>query len=247
MLRTFLVLVLVVAFGFLVSTDIGAGEIGVAIDDVAVDFDDMSPTIVDGRTLVPVRGVFEALGFDVEWLEWIAEHQDRDPTLVQAVVLTRGYDRIVIEIGFSYFYRSLGPSLYKAISLDVPAQIIEGRTLLPIRPVLESVGYYVDWDDVTRTVVVSSVPFETSEDYGIVAVLELATFISNMEFDFLVDVMAPLAGPHVPWGMSIELRTPEDVAWVLLRFGADDWNRLLSAMNEDDLAQAMELFEALQQ
>jgi hypothetical protein len=42
--------------------------------------------------------------------------------------------------------------------LDVPAQIIGGRTMLPIRAVLESVGFYVDWNEANRTVLVSSSP-----------------------------------------------------------------------------------------
>jgi len=41
-------------------------------------------------------------------------------------------------------------------SLEVSAQIIGGSTMLPIRAVLESVGYALDWDDATRTVVITS-------------------------------------------------------------------------------------------
>ena len=41
-------------------------------------------------------------------------------------------------------------------NLDVPAQIIGGRTMLPIAAVVRSVGYEVDWDAETRTVVITS-------------------------------------------------------------------------------------------
>ena len=44
-----------------------ADEISVTIEGVRVNFTDQQPAIIGGRTLVPLRGVFEALGFDVEW------------------------------------------------------------------------------------------------------------------------------------------------------------------------------------
>jgi beta-lactamase superfamily II metal-dependent hydrolase len=44
------------------------------------------------------------------------------------------------------------------IQLDVPATIIDGRTLVPARFVAESLGCNVDWDGISRTVIVSSAP-----------------------------------------------------------------------------------------
>ena len=43
-----------------------ADEINVTINGQVVVFPDQRPAIVDGRTLVPVAGVFQALGFDVQ-------------------------------------------------------------------------------------------------------------------------------------------------------------------------------------
>ena len=53
----------------LISASVYADGIGVTIDGAAVNFADQQPVIIDGRTLVPVRAVFEALGFQVEWSE----------------------------------------------------------------------------------------------------------------------------------------------------------------------------------
>ena len=102
-----------------------------------------APTIVDGRTLVPVRGVFEMLGFDVDW-----------DAAAQQVTLSRATDVVIITIGSAVFIAN-GTSH----TLDVPAQIIGGRTMLPIRAVLESVGYYVGWDGATATVMISDIIF----------------------------------------------------------------------------------------
>lgn len=102
---------------------------------------DQPPIIKDGRTLVPIRAVFEALNIDVEW------NGDE-----QKVILTKGNNQIVLTIG-SRFYTN---GIYE-FSLDVPPQIINGRTLLPIRAVAERFGCSVYWNDDTQTVVITSV------------------------------------------------------------------------------------------
>ena len=50
-----------------------------------IKFEDQQPVIVDGRTLVPVRGVFEFMGFDVDW----------NPTSRQATLMSEDYEVIL--------------------------------------------------------------------------------------------------------------------------------------------------------
>jgi len=88
-------------------------EISVTINGVAVIFEDQQPTIVDGRTLIPVRGVFEALGFEVDWDGYTA-----------TASLSRHDYAVFISIGSATFLTN-GTSH----ALDVPAQIINGRTI----------------------------------------------------------------------------------------------------------------------
>jgi hypothetical protein len=125
-----------------------AAEIGVTINGTAVNFGDQPPAVVDGRTLVPIRAVFEALNFTVNW------HAE-----TEHVVLSR--DDFVVSIGIgndSFLTNEISShdSVLTQHALDVPAQIINGRTMLPIRAVLESVGYNVDWNNDTRTVVITN-------------------------------------------------------------------------------------------
>jgi uncharacterized protein YkwD len=119
-----------------------ASEINVTVDGERIVFTDQTPALVGGRTLVPVRAVFEAIGFTVGWDE-----------ATQMISLTRGRDSVQLTIGRSTFVVNGEPR-----ALDVPAQIIGGRTMLPIRAVLESVGYYVGWDAQTQTVQILSEP-----------------------------------------------------------------------------------------
>lgn len=119
-----------------------ASDISVTVEGVPVAFGDQPPVIVDGRTLVPVRGVFETLGFNVNW----------DGETGQATLTSENYT-VVLTIGSAAFTTN-GVSH----TLEVPAQSIGGRTMLPIRAVLESVGYYLAWDGGARTVLISSAP-----------------------------------------------------------------------------------------
>ena len=113
--------------------------ISVTVNGQAVVFADQGPVIVDSRTLVPVAGVFQALGFSTEW----------NPD-TQQVTITRNADTVIVTVGSNTFATNFVPH-----NLDVPAQIIGGRTMLPIAPVLRSVGYEVNWNDVTRTVAIA--------------------------------------------------------------------------------------------
>ena len=117
-----------------------AETIGVNINGMAVVFADQTPVIVDGRTLVPVRGVFEELGFEVDW----------NPDTRTAILESADF-LVLIPIDSEVFTTN-----GEEFTLDVPAQIINGRTMLPIRAVVASVGYDVDWDSHTRTVLITS-------------------------------------------------------------------------------------------
>ncbi len=116
--------------------------IRVLVEGKHISFD-VEPKVVNGRTIVPLRAIFEALGADVNW-------NDRTKT----VIAKHGSDVITIKIGSKKAYLN-----YEVIDLDVPAVIYEGRTLVPVRFISESFGYGVQWDGSTRTVSINSKDF----------------------------------------------------------------------------------------
>ena len=139
--KKILVALLVLALTLVPMTGMAAqrDEITVTIDGVPVVFEGQGPTIIENRTLVPVRGVFEVLGFYPEW--------DSD---ARTATLTRHDYVVVLTIGSEVFTTNGVEH-----TLDVPAMLIGGRTLLPLRAVLTSVGYDdMDWVAATRTVVI---------------------------------------------------------------------------------------------
>ncbi len=93
-------------------------------------------TIVEGRTLVPLRAIFESLGANVIW--------DKEK---RTVIAAR--NGIVVELGIgSNILVKNGDS----IEIDVPALIMNDRTLVPARAVSEAFDIAVEWDSDFRTV-----------------------------------------------------------------------------------------------
>lgn len=129
-------------------------EIRVTLDGQEIVFD-VPPQIIDERTLVPMRAIFEALRADVEWngelQQIIADTQNKH------IEMFIGTD--VMNITKS------GNTFMDTVKLDVPPQIIGERTLVPVRAVSESLDCKVDWDSVNRTVIITSpVPEKPKED-----------------------------------------------------------------------------------
>jgi len=113
--------------------------IGVLLDGAPVEFD-VLPQVTDGRTLVPLRAIFEALGAEVSWN---AE--------TQTVTGTKGGTTVVLPIG------STSPTVNgQVVNIDVPGTVVNGRTLVPLRFVAESFGVHVNWDAEARQVTITS-------------------------------------------------------------------------------------------
>jgi len=115
-----------------------AQEIKVLVNGAALAFD-QPPIIENGRTLVPLRAIFEALGATVEWEQ-----------STQTVTAVKDDITITLKIGDAFLTKN-----GERIALDVPAKIVGGRTLVPARAVAESFGADVQWDQATRTVTIT--------------------------------------------------------------------------------------------
>lgn len=114
----------------------------VVLDGQTLQFPTQDPVIIDGRTLVPMRTIFEALGADVEWI---------DENGIQTINATTEDTAINMTIGSNKFYVN-----GEEKELDVPAQLINDKTLVPIRAISESLGCYVGWDQDAKTVIIQS-------------------------------------------------------------------------------------------
>lgn len=99
---------------------------------------DSNPYIEDSRTLVPIRFIAEALGYNVDW-----------ENATRTVVIDDGVNVITMQI------ESKAASFNgRPIQLNKEPAIRDGRTFIPVRDVAETLGKYVDWDDQNYTVVI---------------------------------------------------------------------------------------------
>lgn len=116
-------------------------SIRVTVDGRLLSFD-VPPQIVDGRTLVPLRAIFEALGASITW-----------DGATQTVTAVRGDRTVILQVGAPTATVNGQP-----VTLAVPAQIIGGRTMVPLRFVAEALGAGVEWEGETRTARITSPP-----------------------------------------------------------------------------------------
>lgn len=121
------------------TLDLDTALITVKLNGQLISFD-QPPTIIDGRTLVPLRAIFEALGATVEW-----------NGETQTVTSQKGSTSVSLSIDSKTMYKN-----GKAVTLDVPSQLINDRTLVPARAVAEAFGCDVDWDSDTKTVTITN-------------------------------------------------------------------------------------------
>lgn len=118
-------------------------DIRVTLDGNEIAFD-VPPQIIDDRTLVPMRAIFEALGAEVTW-----NGETRTITAIN------GEKTITMAIGSHDMYVNSN-----TVTLDVPPMIIDDRTLVPVRAVSESLDCGVLWDGENRVVVIASAKTE---------------------------------------------------------------------------------------
>ena len=121
------------------GTATSAANPKVYLDNQLLNFE--VPAIIEnGRTLVPLRAIFEAMGAQVDW---------NDST--RTVVATKSGTRVILSLG------STTPTVNdQTWNLDVPAKIKNNRTLAPLRFVGEAFGGKVSWDDASKTVHITS-------------------------------------------------------------------------------------------
>lgn len=138
------VLIIVSIFTFSIGA---ADDITVVLDGNTVEFD-VAPQIINGRTMVPIRAVFEALGAT---LDWNATTRTATATIDDYVVKCTIDSKILTVCG-------------ESVAMDTAPVIIGGRTLMPLRFAAEAFGCSVSWYGSARTAVISSQGFSLGGD-----------------------------------------------------------------------------------
>ena len=111
---------------------------------------DVDPVEINGRVLVPMRAIFEAFESDVSW-----DEATRTATSVRGnTVIKVTEDNQIVNVN--------GEEKW----LDVPATIINGRFVVPVRFIAETFGADVGWIDLKRQVTIKGAAPIYISDHG---------------------------------------------------------------------------------
>ena len=130
------------------ATFVSADKVTVELDGKQIEFD-VNPQIIDGRTMVPLRKIFEEIGATVKWNGETRTVSARK----NSKTVTFAIDSADLQIDKG---NADEQGNTQTVTLDVPAQIVSGRTLVPVRAISESFGLNVDWDKDNKKVIITS-------------------------------------------------------------------------------------------
>lgn len=139
----------VAAFAALfISTTALANDISITINGEELVTDN-APVIVNDRTLVPMRAIFEALGAEVTWNEQeYCAYASKDSNAIRLPIGSDIMGAGIVNSGGAMLFSS-------EIALDVPAQLIGDFTYVPARAVAEAFKSSVNWNESERRVIIT--------------------------------------------------------------------------------------------
>lgn len=134
------ILVVLVVIPMMFQSSVKAATpISIIIDGVRLSTD-QAPVMVNGRTMVPLRAIFEAFNATIKWNQ-----------KAQTVTATKDDTTIMLKIG-----SKTATINNKAVTLDVPGLNLKGRTMVPTRFVSEALGHEVGWNPKTQVVTITT-------------------------------------------------------------------------------------------
>lgn len=130
----------VLALGLAITGSSFAQTINVFVNGEPVRFAGVPPQRIDGRVLVPLRGVMEKLGAYVSY-----------QASTKTVTANRGDVDLQLTLG-----QKIAVLNGREVTLDVPAMEYRGSTLVPLRFMGEALGVDVRWDSAAYAVRIST-------------------------------------------------------------------------------------------
>lgn len=119
---------------------LAAEPIHVDVNGTPVSFAGAPPIESNGSVLVPLRGVFEAMGASVNY-----------DSAAHAITAKKGSQVVVLPLGSTTASVNGQPS-----TLSQPARVVDGTTLVPLRFVAEALGGNVQWQAAQNTVAITT-------------------------------------------------------------------------------------------
>lgn len=112
---------------------------------------DVPPLIKASRTLIPVRAISEGFGAEVLW------NQEE-----QKVTIIKDGKEIILHIGSKVAYVD-----GVEVEIDTYPEILNNRTIVPLRFIAETLGLTIEWDGETQTIEIDEELAETESEEAI--------------------------------------------------------------------------------
>ena len=171
---TRMIIALVVSLLCLIPTVSAYSEKIISLEvDGTVIRTEVPPTVIVGRTMVPVRDIFEACGASVTW----------DPA-TKKITGSKNGKNVVMQVGSNKLYMNSNVA-----TMDSTPVIIDGRTLAPARYVALGFGGTTQWDALNRVVVITGVTTPTVETTTEITTVAPVVVPSNEPSDEIVKVV----------------------------------------------------------
>ena len=174
---TRMIIALVISLLCLIPTVSAYSEKIISLEvDGTVIRTEVPPTVIGGRTMVPVRDIFEACGASVTW----------DPA-TKKITGSKNGKNVVMQVGSNKLYMNSNVA-----TMDSTPVIIDGRTLAPARYVALGFGGTTQWDALNRVVVITGVTTPTVET---TTEMTTTTTVTTTETTTEITTVAPVVVP----------------------------------------------------
>ncbi|WP_240416493.1 stalk domain-containing protein [Paenibacillus periandrae] len=203
------VLVFSLLLGGTAKASIPSGVNSIYMDGNDLDFGKFA-TIADGSTMVPMRGIFERLGFEVNW--------NNQEQIIHAV---RDGQEINLQIGRTT------AQLNKTTTVNLPVApfLQNDLTLVPLRFVSEAAGSLVGWEELTRTITIDSL--KTDRVKVIEVIDEQTILISVNDSKVKITLLGIQVNPNMKEKALKEIKQLQGkYIHVSMESGTDPYNRL---------------------
>lgn len=183
-----------VMMSMMVSSFVYANEISIEIMGQKLSIDNV-PQIIEGRTMVPVRAIFEGIDADVDW--------DSETKVIKGV---KDGTVVIMQIDNRQFSIN-GSEEY----MDAAPLIIEGRTYAPARYVAEAFGFDVDWDSENKTVKIGMINQGASVTTEEKTTVEITTEITTKSTIETTEIATQAYDKYSQTYKGAELRVGSDI------------------------------------
>ncbi len=177
-LTLFSAVMLMICLVFSTAVSAAEGDIQVYIDNEPVVFD-VPPQLINDRTMVPMRAIFEQLGATVTWDD--ATKTATGTTETTVVTVTINSTTITIN--------------GVAQTMDVAPQIVDSRTLVPVRFISEAFACTVEWDGVNRIVYISTTPVQEPTEVVTEIATEVVEEVTEEPTEIITEIVTEVVVP----------------------------------------------------